>query len=136
MLSVCAATHPSRCGAATTKVCQSLHALMPLLKSLSDYQQVLQWGGVDELPARLLYENVLPATVKRLTDPHAPYWPGSPYGGKGWDTADPTIGDVHQWKVWGGAGIMEYYQNYDILGGRFVRCVAVAVAFGVDIVLN
>ncbi|KZV98784.1 glycoside hydrolase family 2 protein, partial [Exidia glandulosa HHB12029] len=85
-----------------------------------DYQQVLQWGDVKDLPARLFYEKILPATVERLTDPPAPYWPGSPFGGEGWDTADPTVGDVHQWKVWGGAGIMEYYQNYDVLGGRFV----------------
>ncbi|EJD48259.1 glycoside hydrolase [Auricularia subglabra TFB-10046 SS5] len=85
-----------------------------------DYQQVLQWGDVKDLPAKLFYENILPATVARLTDPQVPYWPGSPFGGEGWDTSDPTVGDVHQWKVWGGAGIMEYYQNYDILGGRFV----------------
>ncbi|EIM92628.1 glycoside hydrolase [Stereum hirsutum FP-91666 SS1] len=73
-----------------------------------DYQMVLQWGGIDQLPARVLYEDVLPSTVERLTSSSSsdaqpiPYHRGSPYGGKGWDTSDPTIGDVHQWNVWGG----------------------------------
>ncbi|KAH7090112.1 glycoside hydrolase [Auriculariales sp. MPI-PUGE-AT-0066] len=73
-----------------------------------------------ELPAKLFYEKHFPEIVGRLTDNEVPYWPGSPFGGEGWDTSDPTVGDVHQWNVWGGAGIMEFYQNYDILGGRFV----------------
>ncbi|KAF8184215.1 glycoside hydrolase [Pholiota molesta] len=83
-----------------------------------DYQQVLQWGGIGELPARLIYEHVLPEVVSRLTDPQIPYHRGSPYGGKGWDTSDPTIGDVHQWNIWGGKELQ--YQEYDRLGGRFV----------------
>lgn len=103
-----------------------------------DYQMVLQWGGkkysfqiyawfslitspkgIGELPARILYEHVLPEIVATLTDPPVPYHRGSPYGGKGWDTADPTIGDVHQWNIWGGKELQ--YQEYDRLGGRFVR---------------
>lgn len=76
----------------------------------SDYQQVLQWGGschvlfemtsseyrlgITELPARKIYEEVLPEVVERLTYGDVPYWRGSPYGGNGWDTADPTVGDV------------------------------------------
>ncbi|KAH9480071.1 Beta-mannosidase B [Psilocybe cubensis] len=83
-----------------------------------DYQMVLQWGGIGELPARILYEHVFPEIVSELTDPPVPYHRGSPYGGKGWDTADPTIGDVHQWNVWGGKELQ--YQEYDKLGGRFV----------------
>ncbi|KAF8959158.1 glycoside hydrolase family 2 protein [Flammula alnicola] len=83
-----------------------------------DYQMVLQWGGIGDLPARLIYEHVLPEVVSRLTDPQVPYHRGSPYGGKGWDTSDPTIGDVHQWNVWGGKEFQ--YQEYDRLGGRFV----------------
>lgn len=67
---------------------------MAARNAYTDYQQVLQWGGIDALPARLLYEHVLPETVARLTDPAVPYHRGSPYGGKGWDTSDPTIGDV------------------------------------------
>lgn len=74
---------------------------------------------IDELPARKLYEEVFPEVVATLTDPPIPYHRGSPYGGKGWDTADPMIGDVHQWNVWGGKELP--YQEYDKLGGRFVR---------------
>jgi len=100
--------------------------------------------GIGDLPARVIYEEVLPEVVSRFMSPETevPYWRGSPYGGKGWDTADPTIGDVvsrgtidfsrvrgmahirvlqHQWNVWGGAG--HPYQDYDVLGGRFVRFV-------------
>ncbi|KDR77609.1 hypothetical protein GALMADRAFT_65886 [Galerina marginata CBS 339.88] len=83
-----------------------------------DYQQVLQWGGIGELPARLLYEQVLPDIVALLTDPPLPYHRGSPYGGKGWDTSDPTIGDIHQWDIWGGKELQ--YQEYDRKGGRFI----------------
>lgn len=82
---------------------------------------MLQWGDVSELPARRIYEEVLPEVVSRLTYDLVPYHRGSPYGGEGWDTADPTVGDIHQWDVWAGAG--RNYQDYDLLGGRFVRCV-------------
>ena len=60
-------------------------------------QMILQWDldqKGDPLPARKIYEHLLPEVVSRLTDPEVPYHRGSPYGGKGWDTADPTIGDV------------------------------------------
>ncbi|KAH7913372.1 glycoside hydrolase family 2 protein [Hygrophoropsis aurantiaca] len=83
-----------------------------------DYQQVLQWGGITDLPARKIYEELLPSIVSKLTSPEIPYHRGSPYGGKGWDTTDPTIGDIHQWDVW--AGKEKAYQDYDIMGGRFV----------------
>ena len=76
---------------------------------------------VAELPARVLYEDVLPAVVAEHCDPPVPYHRGSPYGGKGWDTADPTIGDVHQWNIWGGKELP--YHDYAKLGGRFVSCV-------------
>ncbi|KAI1789937.1 glycoside hydrolase [Ganoderma leucocontextum] len=83
-----------------------------------DYQMVLQWGGIDALPARVLYEEVFPAVVAEHCDPPIPYHRGSPYGGKGWDTSDPTIGDVHQWNIWGGK---EWpWQEYPSNGGRFV----------------
>lgn len=79
--------------------------------------------GIDALPARVLYEKVFPAVVAEHCDPPIPYHRGSPYGGKGWDTADPTIGDVHQWNIWGGK---EWpWQEYPSNGGRFVRCVHV-----------
>ncbi|KAI9068740.1 glycoside hydrolase family 2 protein [Trametes sanguinea] len=92
-------------------------ALMPLIVA-SDYQQVLQWGDVSDLPARLIYEQVLPAVVSELCDPPIPYHPGSPYGGQGWDTADPTIGDIHQWDIW--AGKERPWQEYAFRNGRFV----------------
>ncbi|KAF5360479.1 hypothetical protein D9756_004513 [Leucocoprinus leucothites] len=84
-----------------------------------DYQQILQWKERLELPARKIYEEVLPKAVATLTDPPIPYHRGSPYGGKEWwDTADPTVGDVHQWDIWGGKELP--YQQYDKLGGRFI----------------
>ncbi|KAF9554321.1 glycoside hydrolase [Agrocybe pediades] len=90
-----------------------------------DYQMVLQWGDVPTLPATLIYEHVLPSVVASLTgcsvnggEVSVPYHRGSPYGGEGWDTADPTVGDVHQWNVWGGKE--KQYQEYDLMGGRFV----------------
>jgi beta-mannosidase len=76
---------------------------------------------VKTLPAIKLYEDVLPSVVDALTDATIPYHRGSPYGGEGWDTADPTVGDVHQWNVWGGKEFP--YQDYVKLGGRFVSCV-------------
>ncbi|KAF5390641.1 hypothetical protein D9757_002653 [Collybiopsis confluens] len=83
-----------------------------------DYQMVLQWGDVKDLPAIKIYEDVLPSVVEAWTDPLIPYHRGSPYGGKGWDTADSTVGDVHCWNVWGGSELP--FQKYDSLGGRFV----------------
>lgn len=65
--------------------------------TLTTDQQILQWdfeSKDDPLPARVIYEKILPDIVSRLVDPPVPYWFGSPYGGKGWDTADPTVGDV------------------------------------------
>jgi beta-mannosidase len=90
-----------------------------------DYQQVLQWGDVADLPARRLYEDVLPGVVARYA-PEVGYHRGSPYGGAGWDTADPTVGDVHQWDVWAGKGLP--FQDYDRLGGRFVRSALVLLS--------
>lgn len=83
-----------------------------------DYQQVLQWGGITDLPARVIYEDLLPSVITALTDPPIPYHRGSPYGGKGWDTADPTVGDIHQWDVW--AGRERPWQEYGSMGGRFI----------------
>ncbi|KAJ7342620.1 glycoside hydrolase [Mycena albidolilacea] len=84
-----------------------------------DYQMVNQWGDVPSLPAVKLYEEVFPEVVAALTGPQPiPYHRGSPYGGKGWDTADPTVGDVHQWNIWGGKEFP--YHDYVKLGGRFV----------------
>ncbi|KAG8961954.1 hypothetical protein FRC00_010783, partial [Tulasnella sp. 408] len=85
-----------------------------------DYQQINQWKEKRELPARQFYEEIFPKIVERLM-PGVPYWPGSPYGGKEWyETEDQTVGDVHEWHVWCNVSPGEYYQNYDILAGRFV----------------
>ncbi|KAF8608367.1 glycoside hydrolase [Ceratobasidium sp. AG-I] len=83
-----------------------------------DYQQVFQWG-ISTLPAIVIYEKILPNVIEKLSGNTVPYHRGSPYGSvKEWDTADPTIGDVHQWEVWAGKGAP--YQDWDIMGGRFV----------------
>ncbi|KAG8767471.1 hypothetical protein FRC12_006222 [Ceratobasidium sp. 428] len=83
-----------------------------------DYQQVFQWG-LTTLPAVVIYEKILPNVIQKLSGDVVPYHRGSPYGSvKEWDTADPTIGDIHQWDVWGGKE--RFYQDWDIMGGRFV----------------
>lgn len=46
-------------------------------------------------PARYLYEYLLPKIVEEES-PHAVYHPSSPWG-DGKPTADPTVGDIHQW---------------------------------------
>ncbi|CAH6720830.1 putative beta-mannosidase B [[Candida] jaroonii] len=66
-------------------------------------------------PARTIYENTLPTLMKKYLE-SVPYHPGSPWGGK--ESADPTVGDMHQWNVW--HGNQEKYQDWYRLGGRFV----------------
>ena len=66
-------------------------------------------------PARYIYEKIL-AEVTALLVPNTYYHFGSPYGGK--TTADPTVGDIHQWNVW--HGTQEPYQEFPSLSGRFV----------------
>ncbi|OAA73921.1 glycoside hydrolase family 2 protein [Cordyceps fumosorosea ARSEF 2679] len=67
-------------------------------------------------PARYVYEHLLPKIMSE-EDPHNIYHPSSPWG-DGKPTADPTVGDIHQWNLWHGA--MNKYQEADQLGGRFV----------------
>ncbi|KAK5990024.1 Beta-mannosidase B [Cladobotryum mycophilum] len=67
-------------------------------------------------PARYIYEHFIPTIVKE-EDPYVIYHPSSPWG-DGKPTADPTVGDIHQWNIWHGA--MNKYQEVDNLGGRFV----------------
>lgn len=53
--------------------------------------------GIDlkhNLPAAVIYEEILPGLVMELVHPIIPYVRGSPYGGEGWDTYDRTKGDV------------------------------------------
>ncbi|KAK2038792.1 family 2 glycosyl hydrolase [Colletotrichum somersetense] len=67
-------------------------------------------------PARYLYEYLLPKIVGEES-PLTPYHPSSPWG-DGKPTADPTVGDLHQWNIWHGA--MNKYQDTPLLTGRFV----------------
>ncbi|EFY98874.2 beta-galactosidase/beta-glucuronidase (glycoside hydrolase family 2) domain protein [Metarhizium robertsii] len=67
-------------------------------------------------PARYIYEHFLPELVKQ-EDPFMIYHPSSPWG-DGKPTADPTVGDIHQWNLWHGA--VNKYQEVSLLGGRFV----------------
>jgi beta-mannosidase len=69
-----------------------------------------------DFPARYIYEKVLADACSALI-PSTYYHYGSPWGA-GRDTADPTVGDLHQWNVWHGS--QEKYQNFDKLIGRFV----------------
>ncbi|KAM0702473.1 hypothetical protein Q7P35_009901 [Cladosporium inversicolor] len=67
-------------------------------------------------PARYTYECFLP----KLLEEEAPgtiYHPGSPWGDHR-HSADPTVGDIHQWDIWHGA--MNKYQSAADLSGRFV----------------
>lgn len=73
---------------------------------------------------------MFPEVVNSLTRLTIPYHRGSPYGGKGWDTSDPTIGDVHQWNIWGGKELP--YHEYDRMGGRFVRWVVFQLLVVID----
>jgi beta-mannosidase len=85
-------------------------------------------------PARYIYEYLLPKIVSE-EDPFAIYHPSSPWG-DGKYTADPTVGDKHQWDsmlllrpstvynwllmraVWHGA--MNRYQEAFRLSARFI----------------
>ncbi|KAI0007242.1 glycoside hydrolase family 2 protein [Xylariaceae sp. FL0662B] len=67
-------------------------------------------------PARYTYEYLLPKIVKE-EDPFRVYHPSSPWG-DGKPTADPTVGDIHQWNLWHGA--MNRYQETPLLSGRFI----------------
>jgi beta-mannosidase len=68
-----------------------------------------------EMPARVIYERLLPELLQEL-DPGRYYQPGSPFYGKFPD--DPTIADRHTWDVWG--GMARPYRDYIKLEGRFV----------------
>ena len=66
-------------------------------------------------PARYIYEKILVDATSALV-PNTYYHFGSPYGGK--TSADPTVGDIHQWNIW--HGTQEPYQKFPSLSGRFV----------------
>lgn len=79
-----------------------------------DNHDAESWLKTD-FPARYIYEKILPEACEALV-PGTHYHPGSPWGGV--NTADATVGDIHQWNVWHGS--QEKYQNFDKLVGRFV----------------
>jgi beta-mannosidase len=76
-----------------------------------------------EMPARVIYERLLPELVSSL-DPQRYYQPGSPFWGD--DPDDPTQGDRHTWDVWGRAA--RPYRDYQQLEGRFVSEFGMAAA--------
>lgn len=84
-----------RYSAATTKIIRWYYSGEVSIAP-SQLLQLTVLLDVKDFPAIKIYEEVLPSVVEELTDPVIPYHRGSPYGGKGWDTADPTVGDVHQ----------------------------------------
>jgi len=68
------------------------------------------WGWKEAMAAAGLegwgqkyYEEILPAILKEL-DPTRPYTPSSPFSTHPYDASvypnDPTVGTVHEWKVW------------------------------------
>ncbi|KAI0422464.1 family 2 glycosyl hydrolase [Xylaria grammica] len=67
-------------------------------------------------PARYTYEYFLPKILSE-EDRFAIYHPTSPWG-DGKPTADPTVGDKHQWDIWHGA--MNRYQEAFRLSARFI----------------
>lgn len=105
------------------------HACLALFVGNNEDYQIaevynLEWDRKDHsgdysntnFPARTIYETTLPTLMKTLC-PSVPYHPGSPWSGEN-PTADPTVGDIHQWNVWHGS--QEKYQDWYKLGGRFV----------------
>jgi beta-mannosidase len=77
-------------------------------------------GKADEMPARRIYEHLLPELCAAL-DPDRPYWPGSPYSpaeGEVKLSSDQSVGDRHTWEVWHGQ--MAPYADYCKFEGRFV----------------
>lgn len=51
------------------------------------------------LPGQLYYNTILPDVVAAL-DGRIAYWPGSPFGGSGYNSQED--GDVHNWNAWHG----------------------------------
>ncbi|KAL1864380.1 hypothetical protein VTK73DRAFT_5943 [Phialemonium thermophilum] len=68
-------------------------------------------------PGRYYYEVTLKEVAETLA-PRVPYHLSSPYGGA--YSNDPTVGDVHSWRVWMADQPRYPYQDYEKLTGRFV----------------
>ena len=63
-------------------------------------------------PARYIYEYFLPELVKQ-EDPFMIYHPSSPWG-DGKPTADPTVGDIHQWNRKSASSLVKIHHNADM----------------------
>jgi beta-mannosidase len=87
------------------------------------YDANLEPAQNPQLPARVIYEQLLPELVAQF-DPGRYYQPGSPFFGT--DPDDPTQGDRHTWDVWGRAALP--YRQYQRLEGRFVSEFGMAAA--------
>ncbi|KAH8151882.1 uncharacterized protein LAJ45_03875 [Morchella importuna] len=88
-----------------------------------------EWRN-SSFPSRWLYEKIFPNIIRDVCNGNTGaeigqagidgtgvvYWPGSPWGGE--DSTDRTVGDIHQWNIWG--GLQAPYQRYPDLGGRFI----------------
>lgn len=105
-----------------------------------DYQ-LAQWLGIwgkdarpdatpADFPARVIYEDMLPAIVKEL-DPERPYVPSSAWSPG--DVHDQQVGDRHTWEVWGNGAD---YRQYPSLGGRFVSEFGMCAAPAIETVQN
>nr|WNZ75368.1 hypothetical protein [Trichoderma harzianum] len=67
--------------------------------------------------ARWYYDKMLPDICAELV-PRIPYHNSSPWGGT--YSNDPTVGDIHSWRVWMADQPRYPYQDYEKLTGRFV----------------
>jgi beta-mannosidase len=79
------------------------------------YKKELSAAENPEMPARVIYEHLLPALLQEF-DAGRYYQPGSPFYGSYPD--DQTVADRHTWDVWGGPA--RPYRDYSQLEGRFV----------------
>ncbi len=95
--------------------------------SLGLYKAHLPLEENPELPARVIYERILPTLIAEL-DPGRYYQPGSPFIGTNPD--DATQGDKHTWEVWGNNA--KPYRDYEWLGGRFISEFGMAAAPNVE----
>ncbi|KAJ9119092.1 hypothetical protein QFC22_003583 [Naganishia vaughanmartiniae] len=81
-----------------------------------DYQQIRQWNidesQADPLPARKIYEELLPKVVAALTDPVIAYHPGSPNKAADSEFGMPSIPDIRTVDWWlDGNGKERYSQS-------------------------
>lgn len=92
------------------------HPSVVILAGNNEDYQLAESLNLVEFPAQQIYESLLPFIVSEFCDIH--YHRGSPYSAPGVPTADPTLGDLHQWNVWHGS--QQPWQNWHTLSGRFI----------------